>query len=293
MSYSNFIQLCASNSSMILNIADSSWSSIDFSQDEPEIIREYLASTGKGVDYLNQNLSPVLSVNGFEMKFASVFVHQKPQITRVTSPTNRSCELGDLLLIFSFIDCNSTPYVNRAFLAQAKKGSTIDNVCQRELYDSDVCFNFPRNIWPHSPCSPTSPTRYLPCLLSSRWRALKYLFCGNMVPYIRYVPSTIGIRSNWSISVLGLLSGFDGLPFSRTPHPGNRWNAIIWDLLTVTAFSVLRGTPRGNGLSHLLSAFNSFTNYHKYFLAGDESSYGISTLLTIVKDNEFDVNRTR
>ncbi len=96
----DFQKICTEKAADIIRLSDASWDNIDFSQNEPEIIRQYLINRNVGIDFLNQNLAPTLSLRGFRVKFASVFIHQKPRITRLSGD---QCEIGDMLVIFSFL----------------------------------------------------------------------------------------------------------------------------------------------------------------------------------------------
>ncbi|SFM88445.1 hypothetical protein [Thermodesulforhabdus norvegica] len=130
--YKNFQAICLQHKEDILNAAIHSWTGIDLSKEEQEIIRQYLLQRNVGIDFLNQKLAPILSKNGFIVKFASIYVHQKPQVTRLSNVRFNKCELGDLLVIFILFDISKKPIINSAFIAQAKKHFKIDNLCQKE-----------------------------------------------------------------------------------------------------------------------------------------------------------------
>lgn len=79
-----------------------SWNGINLAATEPDIIKNYLLSPDVGVDYLNRNIAANIHSNTqYTKKFASVYTHQKPRITRtVNSIANctgdtRQCELED------------------------------------------------------------------------------------------------------------------------------------------------------------------------------------------------------
>jgi len=64
-----------------------------------------------GIHYININLPKIVNKNGFIVKFAGVFVHQKPlvEINICNSSCyiqNSRCERGDLLTLFLYIDKN-------------------------------------------------------------------------------------------------------------------------------------------------------------------------------------------
>lgn len=286
--YKNFINTAFGLSPVIIQHGNSSWNGINFSLSEPLIVRDYLHSPTSGLSYLNQHVSPLLMQSGYEMKFGGIFIHQKPKITRTHATHNRQCELGDLVVIFTFMDAAKNPLINRAFLIQAKKYLPMTNICQLELYDHDTEFDMPASIYNQSKCS-RMPLRRLPSSTNQRWRALKYMFCPGMPVQILYVPSVSAIRSDFSIPILGIITGFDGLEFSRQPYPGNGWSAIIWDLIDVVAPSIIRGTSitRGTNLQHLVSLFNDFNNHEKYFReVEDDDASGMSMMFIIVRDKE-------
>jgi hypothetical protein len=284
--YNNFINIAFGLSPHIIQHADSSWNGINFGLSEPLIVREYLHSPIYGLSYLNQHVSPLLTQAGYEVKFAGIFVHQKPRITRPHATNNRQCELGDLLVIFTFLDATKRPLVNRAFLIQAKKHLPMTNVCQRELYDHETEFDMPAAIYNQSRCS-RSPLRRFPPYTNQRWQALKYMFCPSTPVNVLYSPSASGISSSFGIPILGIITGFDGLKFSRQPYPGNSWSAIIWDLIDVVAPALIGSTSiaRGSNLQHLVSLFNDFHNRDKYFRE-EHNSEGLPIMLVIVRDRE-------
>jgi len=105
----NYINMISNYSNLILQEGANSWNDIDFSKKEPDIIKDYLLSPQKGIDYLNHNISKkITSETSYELKFASIYSHQKPRITRTTLSKNKcngdtdSCELGDLMTVFIF-----------------------------------------------------------------------------------------------------------------------------------------------------------------------------------------------
>jgi len=285
--YREFEQLCSAQSSQILQHAAQSWAGINFSKKEPEIVHEYLASPSRGVWFLNQTISPLLSVAGYEVKFGSVFIHQKPRVTLRTAqlPPNNQCELGDLLVVFVFMDAAKNPLVCRAFLAQAKKGNALDSACQQALYDLETSFDFPKNLVTSSPCCTTSPTRFLPVIAHRRWQGLNYLMLNEPQPVCHFVPWGPRISTSWSTLILYTIMGIYGRSFSTHPYPGQGWSAIVWDLLRVTSKAVAKGKTRGNHLESLANEFNDFRDRHEFF-RWLEDEFGIPTLMIMVRDGE-------
>ena len=270
--YIQFQRMCTAQSAMILSNLHQSWAGIDFSLPETGIVRQYLSAPTIGVDYLNQHVATPLSIGGYEVKFGSVFIHQKPRVTRCSPcpPTEKSCELGDMLVVFTFLDASKRPLLNRAFLAQAKKHMTLDSAAQKALSDEEEAFLFPFNLTAESRCCSSSQQRFLPVKTQRRWRGLKYVVFNAISRTATCVvtPWDNGISANWSVSLFGIITGFDGLEFSRTPYKGQGWSAVIWDLLGVTAKAGTKGKARGNAIETLADEYNAFSNHHEYHQIG-------------------------
>lgn len=128
----DFQRICIENVHIILTESKNSWNNINFSQRESDIIKQYLIEKNIGIDYLNKNLASKLSKNGFYVKFASIYIHQKPIVERISENIENKCELGDLVVIFTFLDRTKNPLINKAFIAQAKKEFKINNFCQKK-----------------------------------------------------------------------------------------------------------------------------------------------------------------
>jgi len=282
-----FQKICTENALDIIRVTDASWNNIDFSQNEPEVIRQYLIQKNVGIDYLNHNLAPILNRRGFLVKFASVYIHQKPRITRISGGR---CEIGDMLVIFSFFDRQKTPLINSAFLVQAKKEFEIDNVCQKELYENDFEFNLPANLYTNSLCCNASPRRYWPRYWGNRVRGLQYLiFNEHTDPTIRFLPWDVSIQASWSIIFLWTLLGNWALRFSRYPYNCQNWSAIIWDLIAITGRALTRGQTRGQGINYLMTIinqFNAFDKFHDYSRILDGHEGGLPIMLIMVQDKE-------
>jgi len=285
-----FKKICTENAAYIIKVSDASWKNIDFSQNEPEIIRQYLMNNNVGIDYLNKNLAQILSQRRFVVKFASVYIHQKPIITR---ESGGKCEIGDLLVIFSFFDRSKNPIINRAFIMQAKKEFKIGNICQQELYENDLKFYFPKNLYKQSLCCNTDSVRYWPKYWENRSRGLKYLILKDYGPIVRFLPWDTQIHAYWSLIFLWTLLGNSALRFSRQPyHPCQNWSAIIWDLITVTGIALTKKQKRGQYINHLMTIvneFNEFDKFHHYTKMIDGGEGGLPIMLIMVQDEEFKV----
>ena len=286
-SYRRFVNRVVTLRSSIILHFEHSWHGINYSQNEPDIIRDYLHSPQHGISYLNSNLGSLFTPFGYELKFGGIFIHQRPQITRVYARTHRQCELGDLLVIFSFLNEAKDPRLNRAFLVQAKKQMPFNNICQMELYDKDLEFDWPATIYSGSRCT-TSPRRILPKTNYCRKNALKYLLCQPHQTEVYLPPAAHLYSRSWGDTLFGLLCSADGLRFSKIPPVGkNKWGAIVWDLIDAVSIAPIgtTGISRGRSLGHLLSFFNDYSKQEKYFYEIDGSE-GIPIMLIIARSTE-------
>ena len=215
-SYDKFVKTISQFSGAVYIHAKNSWNGIDLTKDEPDIIKNYLLSKNVGIDYLNKNLSPILSQSSYEVKFASVFVHKKPTVVRTAASialctgTRPSCELGDLLIVFCFLDANKKPIHCTALLSQAKKDSLLDNRSQQCLYESDVDFDMPATIYNFSEIK--TPNRILPSYGHGRTNGLIYSII-NPAPHSHYVPWNTDIVYDWGLTLERILIGDLGLKF--------------------------------------------------------------------------------
>ncbi len=280
-----FRSIIQSNKFPIIIESQLSWENINFNQNEPNIIWDYLRN---GTKYLNDKIGSILSRKGFTVKFAGVFVHQKPKVTRIYEWNNCSsdklnCELGDLLTVFLLVDRNKNLLFQTAFVSQAKKENRIDNKCQRCLYEFDKVFKFPENMRRDI----SILERHLPEFYR-RHRSLNYLILDT-IPYVKYIPFEADIKVNWGFIIYQMLLGLNGLYFTkylpRNDYIG--WSRIIWDLIYFTGKSRYRNVYRGNVIRKFLDEFNEFDNYNKNFLEGeDKEGGGIPILFIIVQDKE-------
>ena len=221
------------------------------------------------------------------MKFAGVFIHQKPRITRINSncfvKNDIRCELGDLLTVLLFVDKNKNLIFQYAFISQAKKENKMDNKCQYCLYEKDKIFEFPKNMRDEV----LTLERILPSFYR-RHRGLNYLILDKY-PYVKYIPFEANIKVNWGFIIYQLLLGLNGLYFTgylpKIEYIG--WSRIIWDLIYFTGKAKYKNVSRGNVINLFLNEFNDFNNYDKNFISieGEENG-GIPILFIIVQDKE-------
>jgi len=260
-------------------------------QDEPEIIKQYLLRTGVGVDYLNNHLAPVLSGSTYEVKFASVFIHQKPTVTRTATSqsahpsANKRCELGDMLVVFCLIDVHKNPLYTSAVILQAKKKDHMPAGAQQFLYEHDLDFNMPANLYRKSAIR--SALRLLPDYPHDRTKALHYLILDGS-PFTRTIPWATSIQHGWDDFLFRVLIGSLGRRFASVTKPTiPNWTCIIRDLIDVGKVLLPSRAPRGSNLLGVINLFNDFTDCHEYSQVIEGQEYqGLPTLYVIVRDKE-------
>ena len=281
--------------------AQAAWDGLDFQQGEPDIIYDFLTGTTNGTGYLNREIAPLLSLGRRTVKFASVFVHQKPLVlgskrsSRQARPGASPCELGDLQLLFLYVDSTKAIYQCRSVIFQAKKAPEagtfiIKNKDQYLLYDESHSFEY-KTVLPGT-------LRVLPTGWNDRERALQYLFMGQQPVQARLIPANEGAGAfmDFGEFFLRLLNDSTGLQVARIPSRTPDWTRIVWDLIEkVAECTVAQRKTRNAGLHGLLQHFNSFQNREDFFLEGPppgEGTQDINTpgalplLMAIVSDEE-------
>lgn len=293
--YDKFVKSVVTFSNDITTHSAASWNGINFNLTEPQIIKKYLLDKGVGVDYLNKNLAPILRHSSYEVKFASVFIHQKPIITRHTSAINLcngdtpGCELGDLLVVFCLLDKNKVPLFRSAVILQAKKDRTLTSQSQKCLYDSDTIFFMPKRVYSNSVVN--VPERYLPDYSQGRTKALHYLILDKL-PSLRQVPWSSNLEYLWKHFLHRILIGDLGLPFENVNNTIPDWNCILHDLLNIGQGIIPSRINRGNALEDIVNLFNDFNEYDKYSLE-IEDEQGLPTLFIIARDTESEKKNNR
>jgi hypothetical protein len=279
-----FESLVASLQPLIRQAGNDSWSGVNLSQREERIVHDFLSGkNGAGLLHLNQLVPPPFLAHGFEVKFAGVFCHGHPRVTSFDAngqPTGGSCELGDLHLVFVFLDQAKNLRDLRAMIFQAKKalpssqGPLISHPDQRYLYDSAEGFTYNSMLngsrnWPKG---------------RARKRALHYLFCGQNPA--RSASACAPAIIDFGELLFRFLDDSEGHWFRRPViggFPG--WWHINWDLLEVVATAYFRGTSRGAGVADVLNHFNDFTDFKDFFLElRIDGESGMPTMFVIVKD---------
>lgn len=285
-----YIKMISSFSNLIDLESAKSWSGIDFKDTEPKIVKDYLLSANVGVDYMNDKIARAVSASGaYELKFASIYCHQKPRIIRTAQSigaclgSTKACELGDLMIIFLLLDQTKKIVYSSAKLMQAKKNDVLDSFSQQCLYDSDLDFNAPANLISHSTC--VTPLRFLPDYHQDRNKALAYLILQNSLPYVKMIPSSTGIQCSWSTDLQMLLELKTGLSFSPPKNStDNSWNCIVNDLMNIGTGIVPSSIGRGSGVDYIVNAFNDYDYYPEYKKEFDYT--GIPKMIVICKDKE-------
>ena len=316
--YYEFKEIAQKHWREILESSEESWRET-FSQvkgytrrSEPTYVGAYLYY---GLKYLNRQLAGSsfgkdLSKNGFQLKLGGIFVHQNPIVEldpnhqSVKSLRRNRCEIGDLLVVFTFVDNNNTPLIARAFLSQAKLNGEPVKDAQYVLYEKDIGFRFfkPRedNI-KGKPCVIALNNSNYPRRFPSRTprsKGLKYLriypdreitgleclnsdksYCCYESPFCCFpcwCYECCCYEYSFGCSIYGMMVSSDGWEFSTNPPTSSvcGWDRIIHDLLNDTAHrvSTLGGVKkksklqRGFYLDYLVSQFNRFDNIKEHFI---------------------------
>lgn len=285
----------------IIGSFNRSWEDINFNLNEPDIIKTYLMAKGVGIDYLNQNISKKLSNERYEFKFASVFIHQKPRITRIEdcnifekdkilNVSPGSCELGDMLTIFCLLDKEKLPLYTSSFISQVKKEVKIVNPNQQCLYDSDEYFKIPDSLEKERS---VGYKRKLPNYSEGRSAALNYLILGNDNfdrPFFVPLPFDSILVNIFSSELYALMTFLTGKPFNLQNSQSIEWDGLMLDLVRIGVKAKVSNNTkfRGTALEELVSQFNDFKDYHEYTYENDKENNdeGLPIMLIIVKDKE-------
>jgi hypothetical protein len=279
----------------VRTLGDKAWVKTP-STGEVEIIRQFLSKPDCGTALLNRELAPLLSRNGWVVKFASIFLHQKPKVegwkepTRGPSPNKvflgKNCELGDLQTIFLYLTSDKTVVKLRSVVFQAKvKPMTVDYVIkdpiQRQLYDDCQGFRYESLKSKADRRLPSGPNRE---------RALQYLFVGEKPVRARTIPADIDSGAFVGVGehLLRFLNDSTGLEVLPQPDDSQGWNRIVWDMIEEVAKTVTsKGMPRNEGLRAVLDRFNSFENHDIFYVGPDQAiDDGFGVQLVIVWDSQ-------
>lgn len=291
---SDFKTLVANNVQTIRTAGKESWHGITFSNGEVQIVHDYLHGVGgSGLAHLNIQIPPLFRSAGFEVKFAGVFCHGQPYVQPYAGrtldarmPAASPCELGDLYVVFVFLDAGKNLRQQRSFLFQAKKEkprmgakSLISSANQSYLYEEADSFDYTTML--------SGQSRNWP-KYEQRERALHYLFCGsaNVQTSSACAPALVAFEE-LLLRFLGDSEGlFFRLVFGWKPSPYSDWWQINDDLLHAIAIAYYSRTQRGSAdLADVLNHFNDFSDPKEYFVDLGERP-AIPTLFVIVRDRE-------
>lgn len=267
---------------------ENSWANIDRSS-EVSAIRSFLLDAGVGISQLNSTVSPAVSNAFYDFKFASLFCHQKPRVTRTKASRDNcvgdtpSCELGDLYVVFVLLDTAGVCIYASSALFQAKLEPKLDSKSQRCLYDQDTDFEVPRYL--ENRVVPPNKLRNMPLASEGRSRGFRYLILNPSKPVTdvqsRFSPWNNTYQQRWSTFLDGLVSGTDGIALS-TGISVTPWDMISDDLLHVGIVSTHEGKTRGTNLPTRVATglFNNFS-YSERTTYIHDSEGGIPTMFAI------------
>lgn len=269
---------------------EESWHGID-RDDEVRAIKDYLMKAGVGVSYLNSKVAPYLYKWPFTVKFASVFCHQKPRVSRTILNQNinpsikNQCELGDLFVLFILLKNGIDLQYASGALFQAKRQNKMDNDTQRFLYDYDMDFEVPKFLEKR----PGSPgiSRRIPSYSEGRANAFRYLILNPRRKldkvFARRTPWTNGYCFCWSTFMDGLLSGADGIQIYPGSSEPSSWDIIAEDLMHMVVKIPSNKPPRGNDVATQVATqfFNNFSHLKNFRIEGGDETLGIPTLMVI------------
>lgn len=283
-----FIHTVKKYSDLIKAESINSWSQINKAQKEPDIIFDYLTEPNKGVDYLNSKIASKITANtNYEMKFASIYCHQKPRVERtddniqkcVGNNKTERCELGDLIIHFLFLDKDKKVQFSNAVILQAKVGNKPDNQTQQCLYENDDSLIFPKYFGTENEfCE-------LPKYDHCRTKALAYLFIQEEIS-VGQIPFENGLVFPWAFLFQRILTNDFGKEYSYSDSKfSNDWDKLISKVIfNLSDSKLLKGKKRVSGLDYFLNKFNYYYYYPEYKLTMNNE--GIPTIMIIVRNKE-------
>ncbi|WP_020167400.1 MULTISPECIES: hypothetical protein [Methylotenera] len=296
-SISEYIDKLSLHKRNITTEANEAWGRCNFSLSEPEIIEDFVKTSGMGISHLNSTIAATFNASQkrFSLKFGGIFAHQRPYVQRLkpytsdrkgTNPTEK-CELADLALINIFLDKNRNVIYSSASLFQAKKDETVvKNLTQAFLYDYDEKFEYDSSAFASkTPCA--HGQRELPRWDKNRSSALQYLLLSSSNPLatkVRQSPWVIDHKHDFGFFLYRMLTFSAGKSFKYNLRKIGKWSSIVYDLLTMAAGG-MRGKARGSGdldivIERIMESNESSLN----FQVNDQ--LGVSLLLAITQDTE-------
>jgi len=283
-----FILTVKKYSDLIKVESSNSWNPVNKNQNEPNIILDYLTQPNQGVDYLNNKIaSKITAETKYEMKFASIYCHQKPRIQRTPENVEKcdgdnkteKCELGDLVIHFLLLDKDKKVKFSNAIILQAKIGNKPDNRTQQCLYENDDVLMFPNYF------GQVNEICELPKYDDNRAKAFAYLFINDNVS-IGQIPIENKLVFSWSFIIQRLLTNDFGKAYNYSEKSyKNDWDKLISKLIfNLSKSKLVKGKKRVNGLDVFLNKFNYYYYYPEYKLTVDNE--GLPTIMIIVRNKE-------
>ena len=281
-----FYSMVTSQHHLITSIVDAAWVSVTSTGELPRL-REFLTQPSKGVHYINGRLPPLFAAQGYEVKLASILVHQKPIVVplkdydeNVAADVSSNPELGDLNLVFLFLDSQKNVRLARSILYQAKTArvsneEAIHPAHQKYLYDRAPGFRYLNGHL-------KDQTRRLP-VAQGRRRGLHYLFVSESPTFSSPVPSHRPAYIKWSESFFRLLIDAEGVGLAAARPSGAGWSKINQDLVSLFEND---SALKAHNLGELASWFNDFKDPNHWHAFAGEGSVGVNTLFVIVRDTE-------
>ncbi|WP_129111394.1 MULTISPECIES: hypothetical protein [Burkholderia] len=290
---SDLIERIASQKKVITAGADQSWLKCDLSKSEPEIVKSFILGVDRGVHYLNEHVAKQFNKSQpeFVLKFAGVFSHQRPYVSRLSanysakagSNSTEQCELSDMAFLAVLVDHAKTVLGARATFFQAKKESKIDNQTQRWLYDYDDKFDYKSTtFWEKTETG--KPGRALPAWDEERSSAFQYLILppGRPEPTARLSPWNVDHSHSFGFFLYRLLTFSGGKNYVSGEAANGAWSSIVNDMLRMGK-GAMKGANRGSpDLDTIVEYFNDFQDHEIY--SYDGSPVGIPFVLAIMQD---------
>jgi hypothetical protein len=285
----DFETLVAGLHPQILDAGNEAWRLV-VSKGEVARIRDFLSGRGQGLDYMNRNIPADLIANGFELKFAAILVHQKPIVIplrdfkngKVKTGLTANPELGDLNLVFLFMDKWKKVRAARSIIYQAKThrksaSEAIAQDHQKYLYDKAQGFQYRDGMF-------AGEKRSLP-IAGLRRDGLHYLFVSESPVASTPVPSDRPAYTPWAESLYKLLIGGTGIQLAAGTPKGLGWSKIGEDLVEIFRQDA---SLKAQNLADVASWFNDFKNPEHWVYEASGDSFGVNTMLVIVRDGRLD-----
>lgn len=231
----------------IVNALNASWAACTAhgrSPHEPDLVAGLVLNAAPAI---YQHLSASLRPYGIIASVSSVFCHQSPKV-RHSGPHPGSCELGDILFVYSHRPQQGPPTRN-ALLLQAKSasrhpytvaGSGSERV-QLDLYETWPRFTYatPASLQGKArdvqPKSPSAGAQYL--LLDSGHPSnpgTGLLGQPGTFPAGCCIPGQqLHIHTDLANELFELLLLKSGRPFGPKGTSGDDWSNVIWDLIQI------------------------------------------------------------